>query len=186
MTIEHLMSKVRSAATAGIAGMSTGEALFCALVQNRSDWLQQMGYTIAEALARLDDDAVAQISPAAKQWTQEHALAQHVHSVATEEIAAASLLSSPDTDDPLYFSSRLITYGSAPGYRSASLVLDLQRIGRNASTRLYRVDISIRPEDAEGIIQHLLDVHRFAWARPGRPLNATEAESPPFWIDNRI
>ncbi|OXR48681.1 hypothetical protein PuT2_11990 [Pusillimonas sp. T2] len=186
MTIEHLLRKVRSAATVGIGTMSTGEALFCALVLNRSDWLQEMGYTIAEALARIDDDAVAQISSVAKQWARERSATQHAERMATEEIAAASLLSSSDTDQTLYFSSKLVTYGSAPGYRKASLIFDIQRIGQDVSTRLYRVDISIRPEDAEGIIQHLLEVHRYAWTRPGRPLDATETEPQPFWIDNRI
>lgn len=45
MNFNHLMQKVRDAASGGINAMSLGEALAAALVLNRSDWLAQMGYT---------------------------------------------------------------------------------------------------------------------------------------------
>jgi hypothetical protein len=34
--------------------LSTGEAVTAALVLNRADWLKQLGYTLAEAVNRLD------------------------------------------------------------------------------------------------------------------------------------
>lgn len=54
---QHLLSKARDAASNGDDAwhvMSTGEKLAVALVLNRADWLQEMGYTMAEAIHRCD------------------------------------------------------------------------------------------------------------------------------------
>lgn len=40
----------------GLGSLSTGEALYVALVSNRMDVLKKMGYTIPEALARIGPD----------------------------------------------------------------------------------------------------------------------------------
>lgn len=36
--------------------LSTGEALAAAIVLDRPEWIKAMGYTLAEAIARVDDD----------------------------------------------------------------------------------------------------------------------------------
>lgn len=54
---QHLLSKARDAVEGGDDAwhvMSTGEKLAVALVLNRADWLQEMGYTMAEAIFRCD------------------------------------------------------------------------------------------------------------------------------------
>ncbi|CEE29619.1 conserved hypothetical protein [Xanthomonas citri pv. citri] len=44
--------------------MSTGEALTAALVLNRHDWLAELGYTIAQALDRIDSDTAQHLRDA--------------------------------------------------------------------------------------------------------------------------
>ncbi|WP_096807590.1 hypothetical protein, partial [Xanthomonas citri] len=44
--------------------LSTGEALTAALVLNRHDWLAEMGYTIAQALDRIDSDTAPHLRDA--------------------------------------------------------------------------------------------------------------------------
>lgn len=59
MTIDHLMRAVRHAAAAnGSGALSSGEAITAALVLNRADWLADMGYTIGQALDRIDEGDV--------------------------------------------------------------------------------------------------------------------------------
>lgn len=189
MKLEHLMQKVRAAAESGIGTMSTGEALFAALVLNRHDWLARMDYTIAEALDRIDDDMVPLISHAAKQWARENERSTQARRIATEEVAAANLLNTDSPDETIDFASELVTYGSAPGYRDASLVFDVRRIGEGVSKRQFRIDLRVRPQDAETIVRHLLEVHRLAWSRKdadGRPLDAKTDEHKPRWIEGSL
>jgi hypothetical protein len=47
---EHLLEKCRYAKEYGFETLSTGERLIVALVLNRPDWLQQLGYTMVEAV----------------------------------------------------------------------------------------------------------------------------------------
>ena len=52
---QHLESKARAAKYGGHdvwASLSTGERVAVALVLNRADWLEEMNYTIAEAIGR--------------------------------------------------------------------------------------------------------------------------------------
>lgn len=46
--------------------LSTGEALTAALVLNRHDWLNEMDYTIAQALDRVDEDTIPHLAGAAR------------------------------------------------------------------------------------------------------------------------
>lgn len=55
----HLLRKARDAKRGGRnawAVQSTGEKVAVALVLNRADWLQSMGYTLAEAIDRTGDE----------------------------------------------------------------------------------------------------------------------------------
>ncbi len=62
----HFLQKCRDAAAGGWSVQSTGEKLGTALVLNRADWLQQMDYTIAEAIDRVGPQWVALIPRIAK------------------------------------------------------------------------------------------------------------------------
>lgn len=60
----HFLHKARDAAAGGHDAwsvQSTGEKLAVALVLNRFDWLQAMGYTIAEAIERVGSQWVGMI-----------------------------------------------------------------------------------------------------------------------------
>lgn len=189
MNVEHLMRKVRDAAQGGINSMSTGEALAASLVLNRPDWLETMGYTIAEALNRLDEDAVFSIIQAEKQWKQESDNVLHAQQLANEALKSAELFSTGSVDETIHLESELVTYADAPGYRNASFEFDVRRIGRDVSQRKHRIDLRIRPQDAESIVRHLLDVHRFAWSKTsgdGRPLDSKEGEQRPSWIGGNL
>lgn len=49
--LDHMVRKARDAEAGGFGVLSTGERLVVALILNRPDWLAQMDYTIAEAIA---------------------------------------------------------------------------------------------------------------------------------------
>lgn len=65
-TLEHIVSKTRDARRGGLGVLSTGERLVAALVLNRSDWLADMDYTIAEAIERIGPHWVALVPSAAQ------------------------------------------------------------------------------------------------------------------------
>src|SRR3546814_7955688 len=51
--------------------MSLGEALTAALVLDRSDWLRERGYSIAQALDRIGPEWAARLSEVARQFHTE-------------------------------------------------------------------------------------------------------------------
>lgn len=56
---QHLLSKARDAKVGGRDAwsvQSTGEKLAVAMALNRPDWIASMGYTLAEAIGRIDSD----------------------------------------------------------------------------------------------------------------------------------
>ena len=72
----HLLNKARQAMRFGRnawAVQSSGEKLAVALALNRSDWLEEQGYTIAEAIERAGQDWVAIIPRVARQLAEEGA-----------------------------------------------------------------------------------------------------------------
>ncbi|MCC4601927.1 hypothetical protein VWW93_11920 [Xanthomonas citri pv. citri] len=65
MNLQRTIEVARSAARRGEPGpLSTGEALTAALVLNRHDWLAELGYTVAQALDRIDSDTVQHLRDA--------------------------------------------------------------------------------------------------------------------------
>lgn len=64
----RMLDITQQAALSGISAMSLGEALTAALVLNRSDWLRECGYSIAEALDRIGPQWTARLSEVAKQF----------------------------------------------------------------------------------------------------------------------
>lgn len=189
MDFDHLMHKVRHAASGGINVISTGEALAAALVLNRPDWLANMGYTIAEALDRIDQDCIPLLSRVAKQWEleQEHeAEQQRSEALHAKTQALFNADSNNAEDTPVLLTSKLVTYGHAPGYRDTSLLFDVEVIGQDVSHPPYRIELRIRPEDGETIVSHLLSVHRSAWDNSGdrhTPIDVRAGEVRPRWID---
>lgn len=71
---EHLFHKSQDAKCGGHdawAVQSTGEKVAVALVLNRSDWLSEQGYTIAEAIERVGPEWVEMIPQIARQLADE-------------------------------------------------------------------------------------------------------------------
>jgi hypothetical protein len=71
---EHLFRKARDARRGGHdawAVQSTGEKVAVALVLNRSDWLAEHGYTIAEAIERAGREWVEMIPQVATELANE-------------------------------------------------------------------------------------------------------------------
>ena len=65
MNLQRTIEIARAAARLGEPGsLSMGEALTAALVLNRHDWLADMGYTVAQALDRIDSDTVQHLRDA--------------------------------------------------------------------------------------------------------------------------
>ena len=73
---EHLLRKSRDAKRGehdAWAVQSTGEKVAVALVLNRSDWLEAIQYTIAEAIERSGQKWVSIIPQIARQLAEEEA-----------------------------------------------------------------------------------------------------------------
>jgi hypothetical protein len=73
---EHLLRKARDAKRGEYdawAVQSTGEKVAVALVLNRSDWLEAIQYTIAEAIERSGQEWVSMIPQVARQLAEEEA-----------------------------------------------------------------------------------------------------------------
>ncbi|CAN5458148.1 hypothetical protein BH10ACI4_BH10ACI4_04720 [soil metagenome] len=71
---EHLLRKSRDAKRGGHDAwsvQSTGEKVAVALVLNRTDWLDEVNYTIPEAIERSGAEWVAVIPQVARQLTEE-------------------------------------------------------------------------------------------------------------------
>lgn len=68
---DHLLAKCRDAKAGGWGVLSTGEKLAAALVLNRADWLDQMGYTMAEAIGRVGPEWVSYIPTVATELKSE-------------------------------------------------------------------------------------------------------------------
>lgn len=64
--LEHLVHKTLHAKAGGFGALSTGEKLAAAILLNRFDWLQEMDYSMADAIARIDDDWLELIGPASR------------------------------------------------------------------------------------------------------------------------
>lgn len=172
--LDHLVMKTRDAQAVGYGALSTGEALAAALVLNRSDWLSEMGYTIPEALDRLEPEWVAMIPKAARMIEQANYAMGMVADSARDE-AVLSKLAAQETEA----SAQLVTYGNAPGYRDVSLTFDLTRFG---GTEKHRLSIKVNADDGESIARHITGVHRLAWEDAG-PIDKTPGEKRPRWID---
>lgn len=188
MTFDQLMLNVRRAANGGIGSMSTGEALSAALVLNRSDWLEGMGYTIAEALDRIDEPWVGMLREAERAWRREAEAHAHVQQIEKDAAVAASIFGTAtkqEESEPLDMSAKLVTYGNAPGYRDVNVVLDVALVGAGKPHNSHRVSLSIRPADAETIMFHILEVQRFAW-KNGKPLDMQPNEVPPRWVKEKL
>ena len=70
----HLLNKARQTMRFGRtawAVQSTGEKIAVALVLNRADWLEELGYTIAEAIERAGQEWVTMIPKIARQLAEE-------------------------------------------------------------------------------------------------------------------
>ena len=71
---QHLLHKSRDAKRGGHdawAVQSTGEKVAVALVLNRSDWLEEIQYSIAEAIERSGQEWVAIIPQVARELADE-------------------------------------------------------------------------------------------------------------------
>lgn len=173
--VNELTMKARDALVTGsTGGMSTGEALAVALVLNRSDWLSDMGYTIAQALERIDDELVRAV-PVASRLVNEGSRAVAKAQMAAREEATLADLNASEVD----VNATLVTYGSAPGYRDVSLTFDMERLG---GLKSHRVRLHIGAEDSVSILRHVLDVNKFAWSSHN-PLDHKDNEKRPAWID---
>lgn len=180
--LDQIVDKARAAAAGDYGVLSSGEKLAAALVLNRADWLQLEGYTIAEAIDRLGPQWVAALPAAAKQLKREIEVVQEQLAKASAEEKEVSFFSSID----LHLSSRLVTVGHSSGYRDATLFLDVEPLNYAADRphgRKARIELQIQCGDAESIVRHLHEVHSSAWKLGRRPIDATDGEVRPSWLD---
>lgn len=81
-------------------------------------------------------------------------------------------------------SAALVTYGDAPGYRDASMLLECEAYGDDREVvGKVQLTVHLRNPDTADLLHHLQRVHARAW-RPGvRPLDAKPDEQRPAWLD---
>jgi hypothetical protein len=174
--LENILSKVRDAEAGGFNVLSTGEQLVAALVLNRADWLQEIGYTLADAIDRVGAKWLTIIPSASSALrATDEALMN-----AAQRAKADSLFATEASIEVLEYNANLVTYGSAPGYRGVSLVFD---VNIPSSEKVHRVSLSIDPADGAAIFHHIFDVHKIAWSQKRRPLDAKLDERKPSWIN---
>lgn len=175
--LEQLVMKTRHASQGGFDTLSTGEKLAAALVLNRFDWLSSMNYTIAEAIERVGTEWMSLIPLAAKAVAQADATLRQIDEAAKAESVISGI---NDGDDTVDLEASLVTYGDSPGYRNVLLKFDVRRYG---SATTHRLSLRIGPKDSESIMNHIAEVHRFAWRR-NLPLDHQPGEQRPRWIDS--
>jgi hypothetical protein len=142
--LAHILAKTRDAAAHGPGTLSTGEALAAALVLNRPDWLMAMKYTIAEAIGRIGPEWAALIPAAANEFKQETNAAEYEDAMKEQRARLAQFSRSREAEDAvLEFAGKLVTAGSAPGYRDVYLTFDLEPTGVEP-TSTTRARISLR------------------------------------------
>lgn len=75
------------------------------------------------------------------------------------------------------FEARVVGYGEAPGYRDLTLQL---RMGEKENTQ-----VSVRLGASAGVdlMHHIACLHAFCWREDRRPLDASESERRPAWLD---
>jgi len=71
--MQTILSKIRDAANGNLGTLSTGEALIAALVLNRTDWITEMGYTVAQALERIGPNWSARLPEISQEYGQQEA-----------------------------------------------------------------------------------------------------------------
>lgn len=172
---DHLVMKTREALAGHIGVLSTGEALAAALVLNRFDWLEKMGYTMAQAIDRIGTEWARMIPAAAEAIDRANAVIAQAEKSAVEEVHLAKL---SDSTGEIDVNADMVTYGNAPGYRSVNFTFDISRFG--ASTK-HRLCLHVNAKDGESMAKHILDVHRSAWDDQG-PIDVKEGERRPKWI----
>jgi hypothetical protein len=59
--LDDIAIRVAKGDTDGVGALSSGERLYVALAANNTVLLKQFGFTIAEALDRLDEDWIAEL-----------------------------------------------------------------------------------------------------------------------------
>ncbi|WP_208491240.1 hypothetical protein [Paraburkholderia tropica] len=64
--LERLVQKTLQAKAGGFHALSTGEKLAAAILLNRFDWLQEMDYSMADAIERIDYDWLELIGTASR------------------------------------------------------------------------------------------------------------------------
>ena len=182
MTIfDQILSASLSADRGAFGVLSTGEKLAAALVLNRPDWLEDMDYTIADAIHRLDHGWVEQIPKVAKAIAEERARSKTAAEAAGRVLQIARLTSAASTGadpTPIDLVGSFITYAYAPGYRDIQLVL---AISDQAGHELIRGRINLSKDDSESIAASVREVHESAWRR-GSPIDASEGELRPHWL----
>lgn len=180
MSYQQALQKTLDAARADSpGGLSTGEALMAALALNRHDWLQKMGYTIAEAMDRIESWAV-HLPKVAREVKETLAQDGHAMRVAKETMDFASLARPSESEtDGVDLTAKLITYGDSPGYRDTSFLFELNTLKGKAPIRAW---LRVNPQDGERMARHIHQVHEFAWSSERGPLDKGPDEKKPRWI----
>lgn len=69
--LEYILQKSRAAKNGDFGVLSTSEKLVAAVVLNRADWLEEMGYSMAMAIERIGPAWLERIPDAARQLVYE-------------------------------------------------------------------------------------------------------------------
>lgn len=177
--LDRIVSKSLAAAKGNYGVLSQGERLAAALVLNRPDWIMEEGYTLGRCIDRVGVDWMRLIPEAARRVTE--ILEESVAALDKARVAAAIASmngQAREQDQTVDFNATLTSYSNAPGYRDVSLTFELLQYRTNAT---MKAELFITRKDAERILLHIRDVHRFAW-RDDSPIDKEPGETAPAWL----
>lgn len=150
--LDYLMSKVHEAMDLGIEGMSVSEGLMCALVLNRFDWLSNRGYTIAQALGRIDEAWVSLIPKAAARLRSPSQSFEVIGP--SSEVNGVDVRFTAGTND-VDLRAKLVDCFLDGNSGQATFVFD---VCKSDGVRTYRLHVRICYRDSETIVQQILSI----------------------------
>lgn len=143
--LARIIGCAQEASWGGISALSTGEALAAALVLDRADWIDRLGFTLAQAIARIEPDWLALLPVAAQLLEQD---LNYRAAPPSQEPQAAS------PGEPVHLDARLLSCGYASGCSETLLTFDLWPHGAAPDLPL-RIRIHVQPGDSERIMSHM-------------------------------
>ncbi|MFL9611115.1 hypothetical protein ACKF11_13600 [Methylobacillus sp. Pita2] len=170
-TVENGL-RIATRAAGGDLTLSTGEFLLAAIVLDRGDWLKEWGYTMSQALGRLDKEWIPLLQNIESAFSATSQIIKDSQAAATSATALLAL------EPNIHYDAAYVTHADSPGYRDIEITLD---VTVSESKPPHRLALRLDAQQGQKVLDAIQGVHRFAWNRAGGPLDAYPGELSPSW-----